>query len=232
MRKVLSSFSLVALLALTVAMGASAAEGYSLFGDAEIVSPGNASERAAQATTTGPNGYGGVEFPVPAGLTVADLDNLATDYRFAAGTCGLGSPRFVAEVTNGTDTGALFFYIGPPPSYTACPPLVWTSTGNLASPTNLVDSSQLDLGTFYDPYAAVQLKYGSYAVTALYLVADGPGQTVQFDNTQINGTTVTYERPPTKDDCKNGGYSKFDGSNGSPGPFKNQGDCVSFFARG
>ena len=63
MRNILSSFLLVALLALTIATGASAAEGYSLFGDAQIVSPGNASQNAAQATTTGPNAYGGVEFP-------------------------------------------------------------------------------------------------------------------------------------------------------------------------
>ena len=30
----------------------------------------------------------------------------------------------------------------------------------------------------------------------------------------------------------NGGYADFDGSNGSPGPFKNQGDCVSYFNSG
>jgi hypothetical protein len=32
--------------------------------------------------------------------------------------------------------------------------------------------------------------------------------------------------------CKQDGYKNFDGSNGSPGPFKNQGDCVSFFNTG
>ena len=110
------------------------------------------------------------------------------------------------------------------------PPNVWTNTGNLASPANLVDSSQLPGGTFYDPYAAVLVKYGSYTVTDIFLVADGSGQTVQFDRTQVNDTTYGYEPPPTKDDCKNGGYADFDGSNGSPGPFKNQGDCVSYFS--
>lgn len=232
MKKFLLSFPLAGALALTIALGASAAGGYTLFGDAQIVSPGNASEHAAEATTTGELAYGGVDFTVPSGLTVSQLDNLATDYRFTVGTCGLGSPRFAVGATNGTDSGFLFFYLGPPPSYTGCPPNVWTNSGNLASPTNLVDSSQLDGGTFYDPYLAVQLKYASYTVTDIFIVADGPNQTVQLDNTQINDMTYTYEPPPTKDDCKDGGFADFNGENGSPGPFKNQGDCVSFFNTG
>ena len=232
MKKFFLSFPLVGALALTIVLGAAAAVGYTLFGDALIVSPANASAHAAAATTTGPNAFGGVDFAVPAGLTVSQVQNLSTDYRFTLGTCGLGSPRFVVRATNGTSTGNINFYLGPPPNYTACPPTVWTNTGNLASPANLVDSSQLPGGTFYDPYAAVLVKYGSYTVTDIFLVADGPSQTVQFDRTQVNDTTYGYEPPPTKDDCKNGGYADFDGSNGSPGPFKNQGDCVSYFSGG
>ena len=173
MKKFFLSFPLVGALALTIVLGAAAAEGYTLFGDAQIVSPGNASAHAAEATTTGPNAFGGVDFAVPAGLTVSQVQNLSTDYRFTVGTCGLGSPRFVVRATNGTSTGNINFYLGPPPNYTACPPTVWTNTGNLASPANLVDSSQLPGGTFYDPYAAVLVKYGSYTVTDIFLVADG-----------------------------------------------------------
>jgi hypothetical protein len=229
MRKLVSSLATAGALALVVAAGAVAASGgYTLFGDAQIVSPGNASANAAEATSTGTLGYGGVDLDVPAGLTVNDLDNLATDYRFAAGTCGLGSPRFSVDITNGTTSGNLVFYIGPPPNYTGCPPAMWANSGNLASPANLVDSTHLPGGTFYDPYAAVQLKYGAYTVTGIALIVDGPGQTVQFDNTQINDTTVTYEPPPTKDDCKNGGWENLTDDQGNH--FRNQGDCVSFFA--
>ena len=67
---------------------------------------------------------------------------------------------------------------------------------NLASPTNLVDDSQLPGGTFYDPYSSAQTKYGTYTVTDLFLVVDGFGpaaQTAQFDNSVINTTTYTYE---------------------------------------
>ena len=44
----------------------------------------------------------------------------------------------------------------------------------------------------------------------------------------VNGTTYTYE-PNSKDDCMNGGWQNF---TSAPGPFKNQGQCVSFFASG
>lgn len=230
MRKLLLSLPIVGVLALALAIGvASAATGYTLFGNAQIVTPGNASAHAAEASSIGAPFYGGVDFTVPAGLTVAQLQNLATDYMFTVGTCGLGSPRFSVGITNGTTSGNLFFYIGPPPSYAGCPPSIWLNSGNLANPVNLVDSSQLPLGTFYDPYAAVQAKYGTYTVTFISLVVDGPNQTVQFDNTQINNTTYTYEPPPTKEDCKQDGYKNFNGSGGGPGPFKNQGDCVSYF---
>ena len=229
MKKLVLSLAAFAAVALTIGIGvAAAATGYSLFGDAQIVSPGHNSAHAAQATSTGSNAFGGVDFTVPAGLTVSQLSNLASDYNPTVGTCGLGSPRFSVEVTNGSTTGNLFFYIGPPPNYNACPP-GWTLSGNLASPANLVDATQLG-GAFYEPYALVQTTYGSYTVLDISLVVDGPNQTVQFDNTQINQTTYTYEPPPTKADCKNGGWQNFDGQNGSPGPFKNQGDCVSFFA--
>lgn len=200
--------------------------GYTLFGDATLVQPGNASPTAAQATSTGPNAFGGVDFSFPAGLTVSQLQNLSTDYQFTVGSCGLGSPRFVATVTNGTSSGNINFYIGPPPNYTGCAPNVWANTGNLALAANLVDDSQLPGGAFYDPYAAAQTKYGSYTVTDIFLVVDGPSQTVQFDNTQVNGATFTYESAAS---CKDGGWATF---TSSPGPFKNQGDCVSYFSNG
>lgn len=208
---------------------------YSLFGNAALVSPGNASPTAAQAASTSnypdPNYFGGVDFGLPAATTFSQITNLSTDYKFSTGSCGGGSPRFSVFVDNGTNSGNINFYIGPPPNFTGCPPNVWTNTGNLASATNVwVDDSQLPGGTFYDSYAAAEAKYGSYAVTDLSLIVDanwfnGP-QVVQFDNTQINNTTYTYE---TGDSCKNGGWKLF---TASPGPFKNQGDCVSYFATG
>ncbi len=106
---------------------------------------------------------------------------------------------------------------------------VWLSTGNLATPTGFVDTSQLPGGAFYDTFAAADLKYGSHIVTGIQLVTDSSWffnstQTVEVDNVMINSTTHTFE---SKDSCKDGGWQDFAAS---PGPFKNQGDCVSFFA--
>jgi hypothetical protein len=197
-----------------------AAAGYSLFGDAMLVSPGNNSPTGVQFRSDTPPLYGGVDFSVPAGFTVADLNNLSTDYEFTAGSCGLGSPRFGAS----TSAGTIFFYIGPPPNYTGCPAGVWANTGNLAAPTNLVDASQLG-GSFYEPYAMVQANYGSLAITDLFIVSDAgnPTQVVVIDNTMVNNTTYTYE---SADSCKNGGWRNF---TSAPGPFRNQGECVSYF---
>lgn len=181
---------------------------FCLFGDALLVSPGNASATAAQVTTTGPNAFGGVDFHFPAGMTVSQLSNLSTDYKFTAGDCGLGSPRYDASVTNGSASGNISFYIGPPPNYQGCAPNVWTNSGNLNSPTSLMDTSQLPGGTFYDTYAHEQSAYGNYKITDIFLVADGTGQTVQFDNSAINSVVYTYEPGADNDGDKDNGAKK------------------------
>ena len=43
----------------------------------------------------------------------------------------------------------------------------------------------------------------------------------------VNQTVYDYEFA-SKDDCKDGGWQKF---TLPPGPFKNQGQCVSYFAQ-
>ena len=66
---------------------------------------------------------------------------------------------------------------------------------------------------------------------AIFLVMDGSGQTFDFDNTQVNTATYTYEptQQELKDSCKKDGYKQYTGENGTPGPFKNQGQCVAYF---
>jgi hypothetical protein len=59
--------------------------------------------------------------------------------------------------------------------------------------------SGLPGGAFYDPYAAAQAKYGSYTVTDIFVVVDGPSQTVDFDNSQVNDELFTYE---SAESCK------------------------------
>jgi hypothetical protein len=207
---------------------ARAAGGYTLFGDATLVHPGDNSQTAVQLRSVGVTSFGGIDFSIPAGLTFSQIQNLSTDYQFTAGSCGGGAPRFSINV-GGVNA---FVYIGPPPNYTGCPPNAWANTGNLASAASFVDTSQLPGGTFYDTFAAADLKYGSDVVTGIQLVTDGGWavaggtQTVLVDNVMINDATYTFESPQS---CKDGGWQQF---TSTPGPFKNQGDCVSYFATG
>lgn len=205
---------------------AAAAGGYTLFGDATLTS-GHNSPTGVQLRSTVPGGSGGIDFAVPSGMTFSQLQNLATDYKFTQASCGGGSPRFQVNI----DGKNAFVYIGPPPNYTGCPAGVWSTTGNLATPVSFIDTSQLPGGTFYDTFAAAVVKYGSDVITGIQLVADGSWffdatQTVVVDNVQINDTTYTFE---SAEACKGGGWQDF---TSSPGPFKNQGDCVSYFATG
>src|SRR2546426_4338029 len=88
----------IGLLALPALASTALASGYSLFGDAQIVSPGNNSAHAVQIRSTCPGGsamcflnntftFGGVDFDIPAGGTFANFVKLATDYKFTEGSC-------------------------------------------------------------------------------------------------------------------------------------------------
>ena len=240
LKVVLASF-VIASLAMTQSSAALAAGEYNLFGTAAEVHPGHNSDTAIQLSSVGTTS-GGINFDetsvTPPVTTLATLENLSTDYMFTAGSCGGGSPRFQINVSTSTGTKNIFVYIGTPPNYTGCPQNAWTNTGDLLTPTSLVDTSQLG-GTFYDTWANALANYGTFTVTGIQLVADGGWavvggtQTVQVDNVMINGTTFTFEDevvdPSDKEKCMKGGWQDF---TSSPGPFKNQGDCVSYFASG
>lgn len=198
-----------------------AASGYSLFGGASYVSPGNNSSRAVQLTsnlsnTSASDDYSGIDFTVPSGMKFSDITNLSTDYNFTHNSCGGGSPRFQINVTTPSGTKNAFVYIGPPPNYTNCPMNVWTNTGNLATPASFVDTTQLG-GTFYDTFATADVTYGSYPVASIQLVADAGWffndkiQTVLVDNVMINNKTYGFE--PKDNDQDKDHKDNHDGNN-------------------
>ena len=169
------------------------ASDFSLGGSATVVHPGNGSPTAAELTAAG-SGESHVNMAIPAGLKLRQLSSMSTDYRFVVGSCASGSPRFTANVTNGERKSSVFFYIGP--SNDGCGASAYLNTGNLAAPTSLVDASKLPGGSLNEPFSKVQNDYGDYAVTAVHIDVDGGEggtQTVDFDNTTVNGTFVTYE---------------------------------------
>src|SRR5439155_1653456 len=178
-------------------------------GDATLVSPGQSSQTAAQLrSTAGGMVFGGIDFAIPAGTTLNDYQNLSTDYMFTASSCGGRSPRFVIDI----DGSTINVYLGPPPSYTGCPPNLWSNTGDLLTPTSFVDTSNLAGGTFYDPWALALARYGTHAVTGVQLITDsssffgGATQTVLVDNVMINSTTFTFE---PKNEGNQGNQGKF-----------------------
>jgi hypothetical protein len=213
--------------ALLGSANAAVSTNYSLFGDATIVADGNPGN-AAQLVWSSSQAYGGVDFGVPATLSVNGLNYLGTDYKFTDGTCSQGSPRFQINV-NGQN---VFVYLGTQfPSTNLCAGSTYANSTNVISPTSMVDATQL--GNGYETWASFQSQHSSDIVTGIQLVVDGyttPYITAQFDNTQINDTTYTYEAAviSDKDSCKNSGWKTMSDSNGRK--FKNQGDCVSYFA--
>ncbi|MDX6306831.1 MAG: hypothetical protein QOI77_3800, partial [Blastocatellia bacterium] len=122
-----------------------------------------------------------------------------------------------------------FVYLGPAPNYTGCALNVWSNTGNLAASTNHIDATQIG-GAYYMQYSDAQTAYGTYPIVGIQIVMDSywfaGTQTVQVDNVRINNVTYTFE---SANSCKNGGFLAF---TSSPGPFVNQGQCVSYFAKG
>jgi hypothetical protein len=192
--------ALVAMMAIPTAMAQDTT--YTLEGDATIVSPGNASENAAQVRSDTTNPISGVNFVIPEGTTFADLTVLSTDYMFEADdSCGGGSPRFQIAVQDatGTTSGNIQAYIGPAPDFTGCVAGEWLMSGDLLEGASLLDTSQLG-GSQTDTYDAAVTTYGAYTVTSVSLMvdagwffADDSEQTVLFDNTNINGVLYPYE---------------------------------------
>ena len=198
----LTALCLLAIVSPSSAQQTDGAGGFFLGGDATLV-PGNGSPTGVEATTTGPHAFGSAGFAIPAGLQVSQLTNLSTDYKFKDGSCRAGSPRFTANVTKGTSSTSIFFYLGgSAPNYPGCASGDYTNSGNLATPNSPVDASSLPEGSLNEPFSDVQAQFGDYTVTALHLDVDDTlagesgNQTVDFDNTQINEMLVTYDPVP------------------------------------
>jgi hypothetical protein len=164
---------------------------YTLFDDATLMSGSPTAVQASWlSSTTNPDG--GVEFAVPAGLTVANLNALSTDYLFTAGTCMGGAPRFAID-----DGGKyVFAYLGFPqyPNTTTntCAGSTYSNSGNVL--LGNVDATQVDGKN--ETWSAFQAAHGSDVVTSLFLVVDGfvpEGPiTAQFKNTNVNGLVYGY----------------------------------------
>ena len=149
--------------------------------------------------TSTTNDFGALTFALPSGTTLSSLTTLSADYNITDGSCGGGSPRFQLNI----DGKNVFVYLGPTPNFTGCA-TGWTSTGNLATNTELrVDLSKYG-GSQYSTWAQAVTLLGSHTVTGIDFAVDGgwsqtaKKQVVQVRNVTINGSTyLVPTTPPT-----------------------------------
>jgi hypothetical protein len=236
--------ALPAVAVLAMGTGSALAGTYSLLGDATIVSGGNPGSAARLVSDTSlPNGYSGVDVSPAAPVAWPSLTTLSTDYNVTDDNCGGGSPRLSLGVdtnSDGTADGYVHVAIGPSPNFTDCL-TGWQTTGNVIGNNDAgrYDYSQFG-GSPFTTYSSAPASVLAGNVVSVNVIVDGSWssaatngdseQTVLVDNTNVNGTITTYEPTvaPNKNSCKNNGWKTMS----NPGPFKNQGDCVSYFATG
>ncbi len=153
-----------------------------------------------------------------------------------------------ATVTVGTSPSGVGIMPPPPPTLQVSPPNDIAASGiqgQIFSPASF--NYQLSSSSGSVPYSISRIPSWLNAsftsgtvpppVTVKFSVnacGFGPGTysaTIAFTNTssgQGNTTRAATLTPGTKDDCKYGGWQNF---TCSPGPFKNQGQCVRYFAK-
>ena len=198
MRKLL--LAAVAALTLAVAAPALAADGTTTFG-AATVTDGVATLVSNTSNTDTADDFSGVTVPLPAGLTLAQVTQLAADYNVTNDDCAGGSPRFV--INYGTNEN-MVVYFGPAPTFAGCAQEAWLSTGNLVGTTDRcrVDTSQLSPGTQCSTWAAAVALVGSRPVTSLSIVVDGgwaladKEQTILVRNVKLNDKTYLTPAAP------------------------------------
>lgn len=152
-----------------------------------FISPGNNSCNAGQLFDAGV-----INFPVPPGLTLAQLNYLETDFRAPY----YHTPLFGFEIQAQSTCGLinLFIRIDAPAN------LPWINSGNLARPgTSTYTYSYCNQTGQTIQYGDVQTQYGSSFVVSITLVFLDNGNIIDFDNTRVNNRTYNY------DDCDNDG---------------------------
>ena len=123
----------------------------------------------------------------------------------SASQCQGGSPRFNVATTTG------FFFLG-------CNNVIPTTNANGTVTYTFTPATIVAAGN--------QVPFPSGTITGISVLIDVEGS-ADLTNITVNGEPQVPSVQVAKDQCKDGGWQNFT----SP-TFKNQGDCVSFFATG
>lgn len=203
-------------------VGSALAQSYEFSGSTAFGEGTNGGTTVVATSTNGT--FSTISFAVPDGMTLADLDTLSTDY-FTEDGCLGGSPRFTVITTEG---GIYDFW--------------WTCTAGVAGNTGNLAAGNVDVRgahafQYQASFADVQAQFGAETIQSITLIVDGSwafpdgSQVVIFDNVNVDGTLFDFETPGSLNQCKNGGWRNFVDANGEP-RYRNQGQCVAFFASG
>ena len=196
---------LAAIAALTLAFAAPAlAADPTTFGGA-TVTDGVATLVSNTGNTSTTDDFSGVSIPVPAGLTMAQITQLAAEFNVTDDDCLGGSPRFV--INFGDPNKNVFVYLDPTPSVSGgCTVNTWIATGNLVGTTEpcKVDTSQLAAGTQCTAtWASAVALAGNQPITSISLVVDGgwafadKEQTILVRNVKLNDKTYFVPQTTT-----------------------------------
>ena len=206
-------------------VGAAMAQGYEFSGSTAFGSASGGGNTVVGTSSNG--GYSTINFDVPTGTTLADLDTLSTEFSTPDGCAG-GSPRFTVTTVEGSYYDFFINCSGPVATL--------TSTGDLTSGN--VDVRGANGYKYQVSFASIQAQFGAETIKSIALIVDGSwspefdgSQQVTFDNVNIDGTTYTFEAPGSSGQCKNNNWRIFTDANGDA-LYRNQGQCVSYFASG
>lgn len=133
-----------------------------LSGEAELAANGGITVTADGAV------FGNIRIGVPAGTTFGDLATMESDFNYASGHCGAGSPRFVVFLKNGKCPYGQF-----PP--TTCNAGGTGNTGNLIgneTPFDWLDDLCGGSGQGTNTYSEVLALYSAEEVDRITLVTD------------------------------------------------------------
>ncbi len=204
-----------------------AATPFTLFGGATNITNGASlvSDVSNPSTT---DDFSGIDLTIPNNMTFADIVSLSTTYNVGDDDCMGGSPRFQVHLNTTSGTKSMFIYLGPTPNFTGCA-AGDLATGNLIGSTDArFDLTQLG-GPFYGTYNDALAYAAGLKVLGVQVVADAGWAFSDMEQTiAVTNPTITFASSAvtSKEQCKNNGWM----SMGSP-TFKNQGECVSYFAK-
>ncbi len=220
--KILAAFFGIVLAFVFALTPAYAATTMTPFGGATVNTDGTATLVSDLSNTVTTDDSSGVGLSIPSGMLFSNLNTLSTTYNTTDDGCIGNSPRFQIHLLTSSGTKTLPVNLGP-----TC------GTGDQAS-GNLIGTTAtpFDLtalgGSATATYADALALAGSDTVQGIQLIVDGgAGLTDQEQTVIVSNPMVGFSVASAKDQCKDNGFTKF-----SNPIFKNQGQCVAYFASG